>query len=349
MAKTVNLIILLVLLCLHSPVWAEPFISGGLTVDTSSNMLQRAGGPSGTAFSAFMRTGISMNRLLLEYSGYSGMYQHYQGVQMHGHRISLDIPLINRDRLSLYAGFHGALARYGDVTILTGYEDYGGDIHLRSYVTQSTLVRAWLDGRRRAYRDHDTESYDSVELTARIDRFFLTGTTLRGEISAGQRRHYTIDNPPDVQQITIKSRLAQSLGSRWGIWLEGHTRITGDDAVTDTLVINERVFLDDTYKSDETGFEIGSRRVFSSGLLCELMTGYNQRSYGADTSSSFWYMPGGGWEETEWSVSLIVRKPGWAILSIAEPSFRIYYVTVDADSGGLSYDAAGTSLSFGIR
>jgi len=326
-----------------------PYYSGGMTVDTSSNMLQRSGGPSGTAFSAFMRAGVNMNGILAEYSGHGGVFQHYQGLQLHGHRISLDMPLISRERFSLYAGFHGSLARYGDVTLLTGYEEYGGELRLRSYVTASTLIRAWLVGGRRDYREYDTESYDSIELTARVDQFLPSGTTLRGEVSTGLRRHYTIDNPPDVQQITIKSRIAQSLGPQWGLWLEGHVRLAGDDAVTDTLVINERIFLDDSYKSGETGIEVGSRRVLPSGILCELTTGYDSRSYGTGTSSSFWYMPAGGWEETELSVFLTVRKPGWELFSTVSPSFRVYYMSVDADAGDLSYKAVGTMLTFGIR
>lgn len=339
-------LVLIICVLLHPHDGFAQFVSG-LTVDTSSNMLLRPDGDSGVLTSLYGGYQTSLSSALLSYTADAGFIQHYEGIQYHRHNFDAGMPLISSQRGLWTVAVEGTLARYGDVTSLEGYGQYGVASTVKYYLTPHTLLR-WEGGvSRREYREYERETYNEYDTFLRLDRFFSFGLTLRGQIDAGIRHFSAFDDAPTTAVAGIRLRAAKSLGEKWGIWAEAYgSDIISTDATSDTAAVYDRLFLDDPYKYSKTGVVLNIKHLISSRGMVQLRSSMLLRRYDGSLNTAFWYLPPDGWEEREASIYLTVSYRPAVVPQMVTPSIDLYYIAVDASEGYLSYRSYGTALSF---
>ena len=267
----------------------------GLGTDSSSNMLMRPDGLSGTISSVYGNTILSTAKSRLNYGFDTGILSHYNGVQYHYHNLDISRILISKKRLIVSAALDYGLSRYGDVTLLTGFNQYGFLTRIKTYITPSFLFRSEIKLRRRTYRSADFENNTQAETFLRLDKFFNTGTTLRGQIDAGTRTYDDQPHTPHIETLGFKTRIAQSVGTRCGLWVEGHIRSLYSSAGDTTAVSSEydRIFLDDIYKYSSTGLIFHTTYLLGGKGNIQFETNITKKKYGDSITNSYGYLPPG--------------------------------------------------------
>ena len=320
----------------------------GMILDSSTNTLLRPDGASGTITSMYGNVAFSPGKANFLYGFDGGILDRYDGIQFQHHTMDVSYNFISKRNITLYTTLEADIARYGDVTTLNGYDQYGVSVWAKSYLTPSTLLRWKGNIRRRSYRDFDIESYSQADTYLRLDRFFSTGTTLRGQADAGIRRYYEQQLTPQTLLLGFRARIAQSLGARWGIWGEAHTSRLKNSSLQDSSQLFDRVFIDDMYKYSSTGLVISTKYLLPKSGSIQLRTAVSRRKYGSFQTNTFWYLPQTGWKELNWSVFFIIaRRPDFFPERI-HPSFEIYYINVDASESDLAYNSTGVSIRFEV-
>lgn len=105
-------------------------------------------------------------------------------------------------------------ARYGDVTSIEGFNQYGVTAKVKSFLTRSLLLRSEGRIRRRSYKFFNYESYNEAEIFVRLDKFHNSGTTIRTQIEAGTRRYHKEPYLHESYLYGLRTRIARSLGER---------------------------------------------------------------------------------------------------------------------------------------
>jgi len=101
--------------------WATTSSAGylfGLAFDSSTNMFMRPDGPSGTITSLYSSIAHSAGGADLSYSVDGGMVESYEGIQYHRHTFDLSYRLAGQKNLLWEAAVEGAIARFGEVSLL---------------------------------------------------------------------------------------------------------------------------------------------------------------------------------------------------------------------------------------
>ncbi len=337
--------IIILLLLLPDTGNAEYFT--GVTIDTSSNMLLRPDGQSGTLTSLYGGVRRNISRGQISYNADSGFLQHYEGIQYHRHNIDFGFPVILSPKGMWSIALEGSLARYGDVTVLRGYEQYGAASTAKYYLAPQLLLR-WEGGiSTRLYRDYTTENYTGYETIVRLDRFFAVGLTLRAQVDFGVRQYTDFSDTPSTSLAGFRFRAAKSLGTEWGVWAEAYTsEIMDSGAPSDTTSVYDRLFLDDPYKYSKSGFIINIKHILSSRGIVQLRSCMLLRRYDGSLNSAYWYLPPEGWEEREASIYLTISYvPSW-LAGIMIPSLDLYYIDTNASEDFLSYRSGGVTFRF---
>jgi hypothetical protein len=340
----------LILAVLAFPVSVHAYYFAGLTFDTSSNMLLRPNGKSGTIIS--LDAGISRNITNIEliYTFTGGILQHYDGLQYNRHIFNSTIPIIQRNNKEWFCTFDGIIARYGDVTALNGYNNYSFSTSGKVYMTPSLLFR-W-EGRinHNEYSNYKTENYTGAQTYLRLDRFFESGKTLRAQYDFGIRNYNELEGYTPVILIGGKVRYAQSFGSSWGGWGEfAATKISESEAITDTTLLNDRLFLDDPYQYSKSGFAFNLKHLLRSKGSVQLRTNILTRTYDNSLQNAYWYLPDSGWEEHEISLYLTTEYTFSWFPTYFTPTIDIYYTDVHASYNVLSYRSFGMMVSLMFR
>lgn len=320
----------------------------GMILDSSTNTLLRPDGSSGTLTSLYGNAAFSPGKANFLYGFGGGILDRYDGIQFQHHSMDVSYNFISKKNITLYTTLEGDIARYGDVTALNGYDQYGMSVWAKSYLTNSTLLRWKVDILRRSYRDFDMESYSQADTYLRLDRFFSTGTTLRGQIDTGARRYYKQQLTPQTALLGFRARIAQSLGTRLGVWGEAHTSGLNSSSQQDESQLFDRVFIDDRYKYSSDGLVLNAKYMLSGSGSIQFRTSVSKRKYGSSQANTFWYLPQTGWKELNWNVYFIIaRRPDFFPERI-NPTFEIYYINVDASESDLSYYSTGVSMRFEV-
>lgn len=341
-------ILLLALLSLFPAVPALAFDYGlGLSFDTSSNMLMRPGSPSGTVTNLFGGAGVERAGFSLMYHLDAGAVQHYDGIQFHRHTIELSRDLrpgSEQGDGQITLKVLGTAARYGEVSFLGGYGDFGGVLTGKRYIGESTLFRWDYTIRSRSYRDFGIEDFRDTEATVRLDRFLESGTTLRVQMDGGLRGYPNVPSSPVTSLFDLTFRTAQSLGARTGAWVEVHRRWARNEAVPDTSVAYDRLLFEDDYKSSALGGTFNIKHIFDNAGSVQFRTTVEKKRFGRNTASSYWYLPQNGWDELETEYALSFHfQPGF-LPSMTHPSLDIYHRSVDSSLGDLSYRTTGVTV-----
>ncbi len=327
---------------------AEAEYSGGIVVDRSSNMLMVPGGESGAYTIAYGTYRIyPTDRLMASYNFAGGLLENYDGLQYHRHDLSAWYDLYLGKKTEWSVSMAANLSRYGNVTIIEGYNGGRAMTHIKSYLTQTLLLK-WEGGvGLRQYRSFDSENYRDAETSLRLDKFFKTRTTLRVQFDAGYRSYTELEKTPSTLRLGVSGRIAQSTGDFNGVGLEFHaSSIDNSGGVSDDTYMFNRVFLDDRYKYASNGAELQLRRLFPGKGTVTLKGNVAKRDYGEGAMESYSYLPESGWDETEWGASLILSWNFKFLPAYLHPSCELYYVDVKATESYLSYTASGLSIRF---
>ena len=337
-------IILLILcfFCCTGEVSADYLI--GMAINSSSNMLLRPNGKSGTIAYLYGKAGFSAGKADFSYGINSGMVERYKGLQFQRHSLNISYLLLSKDNFTCNTVLEGFFSKYGNVTSLDGYKHFRISSNIRSYLTESLLLRWKSTVGRRSYSTFNRESYSEASAIFRLDRFFGTGTTLRGQFDAGIRRYYKQISKPDASLLGISARIAQSIRPGWGIMIETFKRDVKASSSQDSSRVFNRVFLDDLYKYSSIGL-VGSTTYLIRRINSIQFKGlYSKRTYSNSQTSYFWYLPPEGWKEHETAFFLTVKyQPGF-IPEIIHPVLEIYHLNVKATENKFSYDSSGITL-----
>ena len=319
----------------------------GLMIDSSTNLLLRPDGRSGSLVSLYGGMRHTVFDASMTYNVDTGFIEHYEGLQYQRHDIEVYYQPLESARGFWGIALSGGITRFGEVTVLEGYEEYGALSTAKYYLTPLTLVRWEVHGMKRSYRDFPTEDFDELETFLRLDRFFPFGLTLRAQVDTGVRRYSSDEDAPSSTLFGLRFRAAKSLGPQWGIWAETFTTdISFSDTPADTTGLYDRIFLDDPYKYSKYGLILNTKYLPSERGSIQLRTGFIKRTYDDALSGSYWYLPSGGWEENEISAYLtLAYLPSW-FEGIAIPSVEVYYIDVDASIAFLSYRSFGATVRF---
>jgi len=320
----------------------------GIIVDTSTNMLMRPDGLSGTVKSMYADFAFSRGGTVFSYNVDGGMLDRYDGLQFHHHDFGAAYTVLSKSRFSWDVGLSGELGRYGDVTVLNGYEQYAVSSLVKTYLTPVVLFRWHGEAGHRTYRNFDSENFTQGETILRLDRFFATGTTLRGQIDLGLRRYDGIADDSQTFLYGTRVRVAQSLGARWGVWLEARATDLNNNSSQSVDRMYDRIFLDDRYKYSLYGAEFSSKYILRSSGSIQLAVHASERRYSDTQASSFWYLPPEGWTEREHGISLTLAKRFGFLPRYLHPSIELYYNNVDATVTELSYDSTGVTARFDV-
>ncbi len=323
----------------------------GFTVDTSSNMLLRPDGPSGTIASVFGGAGFDRGPMRLVYNTEAGAVERYEGVQYHSHAMELSAAgQAGSDDRPVEATLkaRAALTRLGDVSFLGGYNDYRLSGALKAYVGESSLFRCEAGAVHRGFTDMTVETYDQAEAFVQFDRFFETGTTLRGRLDGGVRRYGEIGGKPITSLFDIRARIAQSLGSKTGIWMEVHSRFVHNGSSPDSSTRSERRLFEDAYKSSAFGGTVHITRMMKNRGSVQVNLSIERKRFGRNLADSYALLPLEGWNETEgdYSVSFSPR-PGFLPHSL-HPLVKVYHMWADTSISGFSYRSTGMSVEFSL-
>jgi hypothetical protein len=318
----------------------------GISFDTSSNMLMRPGSPSGTVINLFGGASRSMKDFSLSYDFDAGTVQHYQGIQFQRHNLELAYGFFPDSGGNSQATLklQGALARYGDVSFLGGYHDLGASAAVKRYWGESTLLRWEGAARMRSFRDFEIENYREGETYFRLDRFLQTGTTLRAQVSGGFRKYPNIASSLMTHLIDFRGRVAQSLGSNTGAWVELFTRRVYNEAPPDSSIAYERLLFEDNYKSSAFGGIFNIKHLLRQAGFVQFRASVEKKRFGKDIASSYWYLPRNGWDEVEKEFSLSLMYQPRFMPSLVHPSLEVYHIAIDSSRSDLSYRTTGAIL-----
>ena len=325
----------------HAGVW------GGFQTDTSSNMLMRPGGKSGIYATMYAGMGANVGFMAVSYRFGAGIIEHYEGVQMQTHTVDIrrDIVLSGKSLLSLDGDC--TVSRFGSVTYLDGYTELSGSALYKTYPLPNILVRINGEVSGKSYRSFESEDYSQSDLFVRIDRFFPTGTTVRGQVDLGMRNYVKLPGNSSVELAGYRIRAAQSLGGRWGVWIEWADRDVSSDVNNTIADSYDRLFLDDVYMYGSKRFDAGIKRILPGGFL-ELSVEHVEKAYNSSLASTYWYLPPGGWDETERGITLELQYRPDYLAPTVHPFVELYSFDVDASFGDLSYSSTGLSAGFRV-
>ncbi len=321
----------------------------GISFDTSSNMLMRPGGPSGMITNLDGAFGFSRGGFDFSYQLDAGTVQHYDGVQYQRHTVEISRDLLTGDsaeRRQVTLKASGGLSRYGEVSFLGGYSDYGFSAAGKSYLGESTLLRGEGSVQNRNYRDFDLENYRQASGWLRLDRFLESGTTLRLQFDGGVRKYPNLPSADVTTLFDIRARVAQSLGPKTGAWLELHNRWAGSRSTPDTSVVYERLLFEDAYKSSSFGGVFHIKRLIADNGSVQFEAGVEKKRFGRNTAAAYWYLPYEGWNELESEFTLSLSwRPGF-VPEFIHPSLQLYRISIDSSIEDLSYHINGMILGF---
>ncbi|MHB9028003.1 MAG: hypothetical protein ACYC9O_04500 [Candidatus Latescibacterota bacterium] len=321
----------------------------GMSFDTSSNMLMRPGSPSGTVINLFGGAGRTLGGLSFSYDFDAGTVQHYDGVQFHRHNLELAynlFPDASEGDSQATLKLQGALARYGEVSFLGGYHDLGASAAVKRYWGESTLLRWEGAARSRSFHDFDIENFREGETFIRLDRFLETGTTLRAQVSGGLRKYPNIASSSTTKLVDIRGRVAQSLGSKTGAWVELFNRRAYNEAAPDTSAVYDRLLFEDNYKSSAFGGTFSVKHLLNRTGSVQFRTSVEKKQFGKNTASSYWYLPRDGWDELEKEFSLALMYQPRFLPEFVHPSLEVYHIAIDSSISDLSYRTTGVILGF---
>ncbi|MBN1290216.1 MAG: hypothetical protein JXB48_00120 [Candidatus Latescibacteria bacterium] len=316
--------------------------------DSSSNMLMRPDGLPGTLSSMYGNTILSTGKSRLNYGFDAGFLSHYSGIQFHYHNLDISRIIISRKKILLSATLDYGISRYGDVTLLKGYNQFGLAARIKAYITPSLLFRSEAKIRQRTYRSIDTESNSQSEAFLRLDKFFNTGTTIRGQFETGIRKYGEQPHTPHIETLGFRARIAQSAGSQCGIWIEAYNRYLHHSVEDSSKVSSEydRVFLDDIFKYSSTGFVVHATYLLDGNGNIQFETNIIKKNYDDAITLPYGYLPPHGWKEWEWNILFSIAYQSKLYPSCIHPRLDLYYRSVDATVSDLSFDSVGTALNF---
>ena len=321
----------------------------GIAIDSSTNMLLRPGGSSGTYTYMYGEVYRSFDKAYISYGIDGGVIEKYEGVQFHHHSLDFSRNIVSKNNFIFSAAIEGDISRYGDVTLLSGYDQYGISSRIKSYITPTILLRWEGALSRRSYKTYLTEDFVEAENYLRIDKFFETRTTIRIQIEAGMRRYTEIANTPSNTLLGFRLRAAQSLTQRLGAGIEVFSiNILTSAILENSIQVYDRIFLDDKYKYSKTGIILNTKYLLKQSGYIQLRTALLIRRYNGSQTSSYLYLPVKGWEEQESGAYITFNFDHNLLPKFVNPSFELYYLNVDASEKDLSYDAAGVTLRFNL-
>ncbi|MCD6308097.1 MAG: hypothetical protein J7M24_03775 [Candidatus Latescibacteria bacterium] len=338
-------------------------IAGGMMIDSSSNILMRAAGEPGSMSTVYSDFGQSFAGNYAWYGASMGLLTNYDAVQIHKHNAGISRPVVSRERLAVDVGAACDIVRYGDVTLLRGYNQYSALGKAKRYLTSSTLLRSELAVRGRRYRLFDSQDFAEGESYVRLDRFFDAGVTLRGQLDLDVRRYARLPDDPTIMLIGFRGRIARSLGDRCGIWLELHDRGlierstggaetagtgSGDVTPSDGALGYDRIFLDDRYKFSSYGARFHGKYILGDRSDVRFEASVAKKTYKGGLMRYYTYLPPDGWDELEWSVQASVSCATGYLPRRIHPRFDVYCLKSDASDSGLSYDSLGFTIGFDI-
>ena len=324
--------------------------TAGLTVDSSSNMLMQPEGESGTSIRFDGSIGHSiMEKIYISYNSELAFLENYNGLQYQNHQLSADYTIFSGESLSWNTAVSGNFTRFGDVTVLDGYNHYGVVSAIKYYIQPTVLLRWGINLENKDYLKYDAENYHGAETYLRLDKFFKTRTTLRLQFDSGARSYFKVENTPVSRIFDTKILIAQSFTDIIGSNIEfsRSTLSTGFSSSDSSRVYNS-VFLDDKYKYSRKGISLSITRLISGKGSMKIVGTYNERTYHKGALTVFEYLPQNGWSEVEKSVSFILSYNTELIPDYIHPSCRLYYTDVNASESFLSYDSAGVMVNFSI-
>lgn len=323
--------------------------TGGLSVNSSSNMLLRPDGESGTMVSMFAGAEKELGKASVSYDAGFGMLQHYDGIQFHHHTVETSYMIREKNEFAWNVAADGSIARFGDVTSLDGYYQYGGSSNMRLYLTETLLFRWKGDVSRRVYRIYDRESYIEASTVYRFDKFFSSGITLRGQVDAGWRQYDRQSKKPETALVGFNARTARSVKPWWGIMAEGFVRTLSASSKQDSSQVFNRIFLDDVYKYSSTGVMAGSTWLIKGSNSLQLRVYYSKREYSDTQTAYFGYLPSDGWSEYERSAYLTLAIRSRHLSYRIHPVIELYYTDVNASVDKFSYSGNGVSMRIEFR
>jgi len=323
----------------------------GFTVDTSSNMLLRPDGLSGTIASMYGGAGFDRGPMRLVYNTEAGAVERYEGIQYHSHALEFsatrsfgagDRPFEATLRSRV------ALTRLGEVSFLGGYDDYRFFGAIKAQAGESSLFRGEAGVVHRGFTDMSIETYDQIEGFIQFDRFLETGTTLRGRIDGGVRRYGEIGGEPVTSLLDVRVRIAQSLGAKTGIWMEFHNRFVNNESSPDSSARSERRLFEDAYKSSAFGGTFHVTRLTKNRGSIQLNVSIERKRFGRNLAGSYNLLPLDGWDETEGDYSLSYSPHPDFLPQSFHPLIRIYHMRADTSISGFSYRSTGISVDFSL-
>ena len=329
-------------LCCSGKVSADYLV--GMAINSSSNMLLRPKGKSGTIAYLYGKADFSTRKVNFLYSINGGMVEHYKGLQFQKHDINASYLLISKDNLACNIVLEGVLSRYGKVTSLDGYKHVRISSNIKSYLTNSLLFRWQGTVGRRFYSTFDRESYSEASAIFRIDRFFAIGATLRFQVDTGLRKYNKQTSSPSTSLLGISARVAQSIRPGWGIMIEAFNRDVKTSSTQDSSQVFNRIFLDDIYKYSSTGIVASTTHLIHRINSIQFKSFYSKRTYGNSQTSYFSYLPPKGWKEHEMAFFLIVKYLPDSFPEIIHPVIEIYHTKVKATEDRFSFNSSGLTL-----
>ncbi len=320
----------------------------GMEIDSSSNMLMRPEGLPGSISSMYGGAVVSTGTTRMKYGVDVGMLSRYKKVQFHYHNLELSHNLITKKNILLSTAVDYGISRYGDVTVLSGYNKYGIRTKVKAYLAPALLLRSEAQFRRRTYRTYTIENNDQTEFFLRLDKFFNTGTTVRGQIDAGTRHYGEQPTKPHIETVAFRARVAQSIGQRCGMWVETYNRLLYNSVDDSTKVSSEfdRVFLDDKFKYSSYGLIYHMTYLVSKKGVIHFETSIAKKQYEDLVSSPYEYLPPGGWKEWEWDILFAIAYKSSLYPKFIHPRLEVFYKSVDATFSDLSFNTFGTVMRF---
>ncbi|MFC1538125.1 hypothetical protein ACFL6H_01755 [Candidatus Latescibacterota bacterium] len=336
---------ILLFFCLAGlPIKAFAEYSAGLAINPSSNMFLRPKGKSGTTTSLFGSAGYSLGKTTVSYGLNLGMVQHYPGLQINRHNLSVSYLHAANDNFACNTVIEGNLSRFGNVTTLEGYNNFRISSNIKAYLSDSVLL-SWkgIVGRR-SYNTFKRENYNEATALLRLDKFLASGTTLRGQFDAGFRKYYEQSSAPSITLFGFIARVAQSLRPGWGTMIEAHTRKTKDSSSRESSIVYNRVFLDDKYKYSSVGITAGTTLLIKRTNSVQFSVAYSERTYDDSQTYYFSYLPPEGWKEFERGIYLTFKSRYAFIAKFLQPSCILYHI--DIKSTEERYSCKSTGLAF---
>ena len=315
-----------------------------MTINPSSNMLMRPKGKSGIIASLSGKAFFSHGKADFSFGINSGVIEHYKGLQFLRQTLEISYLLYSNENFSLNTVAEGIVSKYGSVTSLSGYKHLRFSSNIKSYITESTLVRWTGTVGRRSFKSYTRESYSEASTIFRIDRFFATGTTLRGQFDTGIRSYYHQTSEPHISLLGLSVRIAQSLTPGWGMMVESFGRKAHTSSLQDSSQIFDRVFLDDIYKYSLTGIAAATTVLINQRNNIQFNVLFMRRKYGNSQTSYFPYLPPEGWKENEITASITVTYRPYFLTEKMHPTLKIYHTNVDAAEEKFSFDSSGVTL-----